>query len=47
MLWRENRHQPCEICSGMAIGCFPDWACGSRKEFRKATKGRFKVLSWE
>ena len=39
MLWREREsHQPCEILGRVAIGCFPNWAWGSRRKIRNATK---------
>ena len=52
MLWREREresHQPCEISGGVTIGCFLDWAWGSRWEIRNTTKVRadLEVLSWE
>ena len=36
---REN-YQPCEVSGGVDIGCFPHWACGSRREIRNTTKLR-------
>jgi hypothetical protein len=33
-------HQPCEISGGVVIGCFPNWAWGSRWEIRNTTKLR-------
>ena len=39
----------CEISGGVAIGRFPDWAWGSRRKIRNATKLRadLEVFSWE
>ena len=39
-------HQPCEISGGVAIGCFPNWAWGSRREIRNATKLREDLGCW-
>jgi hypothetical protein len=40
MLGREKEHQPSEISGGVAIGCFPSWAWGSRQDIRNITKLR-------
>ena len=33
-------HQSWEISGGVAIGCFPSWAWGSRQDIRNITKLR-------